>query len=281
MTSVPPGFEDFKTAAAYAGVMIDHGENGVIVALDHGLHWGVLDGFEDPDATLRAVLDGNPDGVLASVPFLEHFEGILDENPAVTRLGTVDVLYDSTVPGERAGDEIHFQGFDVGRAARAGADGVKACMVFGREDPEVLATNAEFAATLTETAREHGLAAVLEPVLWGDRIGNDTDPDLIEHGARLGMELGADVLKLYYPGQERLQSIVDHSPCPVYVAGGPGGENDLSVLEMTANAVHADASGIIYGRKIWQHEDPAAMVRALDAVVNDGASATDALAYLE
>lgn len=254
-------------------------EDGVIVALDHGLHWGVLEGFGDPETTLRAVLDGGPDGILASVPFLRQYEGVLAEDRSVTRIGTLDVIYDSTVPGEGGEDEIHFQGFDVGTAAQIGADAVKACVVYGREDPDVLEENAEFAASVAKEARERGLSAVLEPVLWGDRIEDDTDPALIEHAARLGMELGADVLKLYYPGKDRLASIVDHSPCPVYVAGGPSGEDDLSVLEMTADAVDAGASGVIYGRKVWQHDDPTGMVRALDAVV-DGVPAEDAVDHV-
>jgi len=238
--------------------MIAH-DDGVIVALDHRLHWGVFEEFEDPGETLETVLGGGPDGVLASVPFLRRFAGVLDRYQSVTRVGTLDVIYDSTVPGDRTDDEIHFQAFDVDTAARVGADGVKVCVVYGRENPDVLAGNAEFAASVAQEARQRGLSAVLEPVLWGDRIPDDTDPDLIEHAARLGMELGADVLKLYYPGRERLASIVDHSPCPVYVAGGPEGEDDLSVLGMAADAVEAGASGIIYGRNVWQHDDPAGM----------------------
>lgn len=62
----------------------------------------------------------------------------------------------------------------------------------------------------------------------------------------------------------------------MYVAGGPEGEDDLSVLGMTADAVEAGASGIIYGRKVWQHDDPAGMIRALDAVVNEGAVPAEA-----
>jgi len=251
-------------------------DDGVIVALDHGLHWGVFEGFDDPAETLETVLGGGPDGVLASVSFLRQYADVLDRHPSVTRVGTLDLIYDSTVPGERAGDEIHRQAFDVDTAGRVGADAVKVCVVYGREDPDTLADNAEFAASVAEEARGRGLPAVLEPVLWGDRIDDDTDPDLIEHAARLAMELGADVLKLYYPGKERLASIVDHSPCPVYVAGGPKAEDDLSVLDMTAEAVEAGASGIIYGRKIWQHDDPAGMVQALDAVVTDRAAPADA-----
>jgi len=254
--------------------------DGVIVALDHGLHWGVFEGFADIESTLRSVLAGEPDGVLAGVSILRQYGDLLAEYPGVTQVDTLDLLYDSTVPGERADDEIHVQAFDVEAAKRVGADAVKVCVVFGRDDPAVLANNAGFAADVTQEASNHGLTPVLEPVLWGDRIENDTDPELIEHAARLAVELGADVLKLYNPGPAKLSKIVDHAPCPVYVAGGPGGESDRSVLETTAEAVEAGASGVIYGRKVWQHDDPAGMVGALDAVVNDGAAPGEALDHL-
>lgn len=252
----------------------------VIVALDHGLHWGVFEGFADIESTLRSVLAGDPDGVLASVSILRQYGDLLAEYPGVTQVGTLDLLYDSTVPGERADDEIHVQAFDVEAAARIGADAVKVCVVYGRENPAVLANNATFAADVAETARHDGLSTVLEPVLWGDRIANETDPELIEHAARLAVELGADVLKLYNPGPAKLSEIADHAPCPVYVAGGPGGESDRAVLETTAEAVEAGASGVIYGRKVWQHDDPAGMVEALDAVVSDGAAPSQALDHL-
>lgn len=43
----------------------------IVVALDHGSGMGAIDGFEDPQATLDAMLAGDPDGV----PFGPYFAG--------------------------------------------------------------------------------------------------------------------------------------------------------------------------------------------------------------
>ncbi|QSG12651.1 2-amino-3,7-dideoxy-D-threo-hept-6-ulosonic acidsynthase, DhnA-aldolase family [Halapricum desulfuricans] len=256
-------------------------ESGVIVALDHGLHWGTFPGFEDYRGTLETVLEGEPDGILGSVPFLNRFRDVLDASAATTRVGTLDVIHDSTIPGADDGAEIHRQAFSLEEAARVGADAVKVCVVYGREDPDVLAHNIEFAARIAENGREYGLDVVLEQVLWGNRIEDDQNPDLIEHAARLGVELGADALKLYYPGQERLDAITANTPCPVFVAGGAQSGDTRQFLETTRDAMDAGASGVTYGRNVWQHDDPSAMVRALKAIVNDGASPSKALSHLD
>lgn len=256
--------------------------DAVVVALDHGLHWGVFDGFEDRRATLEAVLEGEPDGILASVPFLEQYQDVLAEYPSVYTIGTVDIIHDSTLPGHQGANEIHRQAFSLEQAAEAGADAVKACVIYGREDPDVLGDNLEFAARIAAEGREHDLSVVLEPTLWGPRITDDLDADFIEQAGRIGSELGPDMLKLYYPGSaEAFRPVVEHSPCPVYVAGGPKAEDDLDVLEMTEGAVEAGSSGPIYGRNVWQHDDPAAMVTALKDIVHTGASAEEALRHLE
>ncbi|WP_092893080.1 class I fructose-bisphosphate aldolase [Halopelagius inordinatus] len=256
--------------------------SAVVVALDHGLHWGVFDGFEDRRRTLEAVLEGGPDGILASVPFLEQHRDLLDDHPSVYTIGTVDIIHDSTIPGEQASDEIHRQVFDLEDAARVGADAVKACLIYGRNDPGVLGDNLEFAARIARNGRHHGLEVVLEPTLWGPRIEDDLDADLIGEAARIGAELGPDILKLYYPGDaDAFAPIVDRAPSPVYVAGGPLAESESAVLEMTADAVDAGADGVIYGRNVWQHEDPASVVEALKDIVHDGATPDESLARFD
>ncbi|MFC7138769.1 class I fructose-bisphosphate aldolase [Halosimplex aquaticum] len=256
--------------------------DAVVVALDHGLHWGVFDGFEDRRATLERVLEGEPDGVLASVPFLEQYEDVFAEYPDVYKIGTLDIIHDSTLPGHQGANEIHRQAFSLEQADRAGADAVKVCVIYGRENPDVLGDNLEFAARVAAEGRNHDLSVVLEPTLWGPRITDDLDASFIEQAGRIGSELGPDMLKLYYPGSsEAFEPVVANSPCPVYVAGGPKAERDHDVLEMTEGAVAAGSAGPIYGRNVWQHDDPAGMVSALKAIVHDGATAEEALGRLE
>lgn len=262
--------------------MVDTLDRGVVVALDHGLHWGVFDGFKNRKVTLETVLAGEPDGILASVPFFEQYADIFGRHPDVYTIGTLDIIHDSTIPGHQGADEIHRQAFSLERAAEAGVDAVKMCLIYGRNDPDVLGDNIEFAATVAGEGRHHDISVMLEPTLWGSQVTDDLDADGIANAARIGSELGPDMLKLYYPGDSgAFESVVSTSPQPVFVAGGPAADDTATVLETTEEITTTGAAGITFGRNVWQHDDPAAMIAALSAIVNEDATADTAKKYFE
>ncbi|MDB6154360.1 MAG: fructose-bisphosphate aldolase, partial [Chthoniobacteraceae bacterium] len=94
---------------------------------------------------------------------------------------------------------------------------------------------------------------------------------------RQAVELGADIIKadptedvtLYHRVIEAAGRI------PVLVRGG-GKISDSEILRRTYDLMVQGAAGIVYGRNIIQHADPAGMTRALLAIVHDGASAAEA-----
>lgn len=250
--------------------------NAVIVAIDHGLHWGVYDDFADPEEMIENVLASGADGVLAGVPFLRRFADLLASYPDVTVIATLDQLHDSTIPGEHGSAEIHQQVFSVEAAAAVGADAAKVALVYGRQNPDVLAENIRFTAQAAERGREAGVPLVVEPTLWGQRIDGDLDGDLLADANRLAFELGADILKSPYPGRDAFAPITANAPVPLYIAGGPAVDTAEGLLEMVADASTAGADGVMFGRNVWQHENPAGVVQALQAIVHDGASPAEA-----
>jgi class I fructose-bisphosphate aldolase len=255
-------------------------DDAVVVAIDHGLHWGVYDDFADPEATLRTLLEANVDGVLAGTPFLRRFRSLIDGYD-VRRIATLDLLHNSTIPGGDDGSEIHSQVFSPQAAVEAGADAAKVALVYGRSDPAVLSENLEFVADAAATCNDLDLPLVVEPTLWGQRIDDEFDGELLADAARIGFELGADVIKAPYPGAAAFEPIVEHAPVPVYIAGGPAVESDRAVLEMVAGARDAGGRGVMFGRNVWQRDDPAAVVDALRRIVHDGASVDAAAEALE
>jgi class I fructose-bisphosphate aldolase len=245
----------------------------VFVALDHGLHWGVYEGFENPGELLESILESGPDGVLGSVPFLRRYQDRLDAHDAYT-IGTLDLLYDSTLPGDSENAEIHTQVFDASDAAQV-ADAAKVALVYGREDPAVLRSNVEFVAQAAKECRDVGIPLIVEATLWGQRATDEFDTEYLAHANRLAFELGADVLKSPYPptGFDR---IIDNAPQPVYIAGGPAADTDREVLEMVRGACDGGALGVMFGRNIWQRDDPAGIIEALEAIVHEDASVNTA-----
>lgn len=255
-------------------------EDAVVVAIDHGLHWGSYEDFADPEATLRTLLEANVDGLLASVPFFERFQSLIDDYD-IRRIATLDLLHNSTIPGGDDGTEIHAQVFSPEAAVEAGADAAKMALVYGRSDPTVLSENIEFVADAAQACNEADLPLVVEPTLWGQEIDDEFDGEMLADATRIGFELGADVLKTPYPGAEEFVPMVENAPVPVYIAGGPAVESDREVLEMVAGARDAGARGVMFGRNVWQREDPAAVVDAFRRIVHDGASVDEAAAALE
>ena len=109
----------------------------------------------------------------------------------------------------------------------------------------------------------------------------DGDEQKILPLVRQAVELGADIIKadptddvsVYHRVVETAGGI------PVLVRGG-GRAPEAEILARTAALIKQGARGIVYGRNIIQHPKPAAMTRALMAVVHDGASPSEALAFL-
>jgi DhnA family fructose-bisphosphate aldolase class Ia len=109
----------------------------------------------------------------------------------------------------------------------------------------------------------------------------DGNIDLILPLVRQAAELGADIIKAdpcdrvedYHRVIEIAQGL------PVLVRGG-GRVSDAEILSRTAALMAQGARGIVYGRNVIQHADPAGMTRALMAIVHDGATPEAALAML-
>jgi len=252
--------------------------NAVVVALDHGLGMGAVEGFSDPEATLDAVLAGDPDGVLVGSAFARHYGDRIDD-AGVETLVTADVVTFSTRPGHDEGMDIWTRPFDVEELLAHDPVGVKAVLVFGRDDRRLFERNIDAIGRLATELRGTGVPLIVEPVQWGSRVPDDlaTDHDYVEDACRIAWEIGADVLKAPYSGEpERYADLVDNSPVPVTVLGGPASGSTAAMLRDVREAVDAGARGPVIGRSVWQSDDPAAVTRALGEIVHEGASVDDA-----
>ena len=126
-----------------------------------------------------------------------------------------------------------------------------------------------------------GMPLMVEPLALKPSAGGydvDGDVEKIVPLVRQAVELGADVIKADPTDDldEYPRVIETAAPRPVLVRGG-GRVSDEEILRRTEAVVQRGAAGIVYGRNVIQHPDPAGMTRALMAVVHDGASAEDAL----
>jgi DhnA family fructose-bisphosphate aldolase class Ia len=166
----------------------------------------------------------------------------------------------------------------VERALAAGADGIKT-MIYPFGEDNSLADNG---AVGSEAARV-GLPWIAETIPGGFGRRDLHTPEKIAAGARIGVELGADMIKTFYTGDpESMRIVIENAGVPVVVLGGPKMESVRDVLQVVYDAVVvAGAAGVAFGTNIWTHRDPRAITAAIASVIHGGASVDEALEHVE
>jgi DhnA family fructose-bisphosphate aldolase class Ia len=150
--------------------------------------------------------------------------------------------------------------------------------------PEIREANIESIMALREQATRYGMPLMVEPLVMQDneKAGGgymvDGDTAKIVTLVRQARELGADLIKADPTDDidDYRQVIVAAGDVPVLVRGG-GRVDDRTLIERTIAVLAQGASGIVYGRNIIQHPNPAGITRALMAVLHEGAGVETAL----
>jgi fructose-bisphosphate aldolase/2-amino-3,7-dideoxy-D-threo-hept-6-ulosonate synthase len=236
--------------------------------MDHGASMGPIEGLTDPVAMAYRLGEAG-----ATAVFLHKG---LARMLASAPCGLIVHLSASTHTAPDPNLKVLASG--VEDALRIGADAVSVHVNLGSDSEAAMVADLGAAASACE---EWGLPLVAMVYPRGPRVKDPLDADLVSKAARLGAELGADVVKTNYTGDPRtFARVVEGCPVPVIIAGGPRCESDRQTLEMVRGAMDAGAMGVAFGRNVFSHRDPPAMVRALRAVVVDDALVEDALEAL-
>ncbi len=251
----------------------------VVIPIDHGIALGATAGLENARAVLSRLIAAGIDGTLLNPGMARQTADLFAARGAPARVLTADLPLHSNVPGEvetiRAYDLIA----DVDDALRLGVDAVKTMIVWGLEHDLQMKIIARI-GELRRACNQWEMPLMIEPVLWGPAIAEErkNDPALIAHACRICVELGADILKApYVADQGALRDLVAQTPVPVVILGGKKVERVADVLEMAEGAVRAGVRGVVFGRNVWQHDDPSAIVAALRRVVHENVPADEAL----
>ncbi|MBI2815303.1 MAG: hypothetical protein HYX72_00025 [Acidobacteria bacterium] len=133
-------------------------------------------------------------------------------------------------------------------------------------------------ATFSRQARKIGIA-LLGVVAVGDALGYlEKDADFLTRAGAILVAHGADFIKTYNCG-EGFERVVEACGVPVIVAGGKapkGVDETKDSLELAYDSMQKGASGIDFGRRVWRHKHPVAMIQALRAVVHENLNARQA-----
>ena len=253
------------------------------VAIDHGFfnEGSFLAGIENLPSAVATLVAAAPDAIQLTLGQSQHLQALpVRPKPALVLRTDVANVYGNQLPRALFSRII---AEPVEQALRCDA----ACVVVNLfnipDQPEVAEQCIQNILTIKPLCDRFGMPLMIEPLVFQSnaKAGGymvDGDPSKIIPLVRQAVELGADIIKadptadvsIYHKVVETAGGI------PVLVRGG-GRVSDDVILQRTSDLIAQGARGIVYGRNIIQHPNPAAMTRALMAVLHENATPAHAL----
>ena len=255
------------------------------VAIDHGFfnELGFLSGIEDLEKAVETLVGAGPDAIQLTVGQAEILQRIPGKaKPALVLRTDVANVYGRALPRTLFSRMIEQA---VEQALRLDATCVVVNLFQIPEQPELSDQCIRNIVKLKPECDRYAMPLMIEPLVFQPNAqagGYMVDGDLnkIMPLVRQAVELGADVIKAD-PTDNPLEyhRVVEVARVPVLVRGG-GKAEDLVILRRTEQLIGQGVAGIVYGRNVIQHANPAGMTKALMAIVHDGSTAEEARRFL-
>lgn len=246
----------------------------IIVPMDHGITVGPIKGLDDMHSTIGRLINGGADAILLNKGMIPHNFDSLKEKA----VGVIMHLSGSTDMGINSLYKVPTG--TIYEALAMGCDAVSVHINLGSDkEPDMLRD----LAAISSECYQYGLPLLAMIYTRGGKIRNEYDAGLIKHAARLGAEIGADIVKVNYTGDRNsFEEVVRSCPVPVIIAGGEKINDDYKLLRMVFEAIQAGAKGVSIGRNIFQHNNIEALLKAISFIVHQNTSFETALdAYKE
>lgn len=240
-----------------------------MVAINQGITMGPRDGIEDVGKIITQLLPEHPDSFTIHRGAACQYADLYSGKAALILKSTNRTAFFGP-------DEVQIS--DVEDAVALGADAISIGLTMC--DPREQET-LRMASQIISAAEKYGMPTVAHAYPSGSLIeaGEHHSEKYVGYAVRAAKELGIDIIKTYWTGdQDSFARIVSYgSPCKVVISGGPKCHTLKECFSMTWLGMQAGAAGITYGRNIWQHEFPAAVLRGLNAIVHGHATLDEAM----
>jgi class I fructose-bisphosphate aldolase len=275
--STRPGLERLGLStgkkARLQRILYQHGlGNGTVIFLpyDQGLEHGPRDFFANPAASdpayvIKLALEGGFNGIAIQIGLAEKFYWeYAGQVPLVLKLnGKTDI--------SSAIDPLSPVNATVADAVRLGADAVGYTLYVGSPAQEH-----DFGQYLRvrEDAQRLGMPLIVWAYPRGTAIEAKGGKDsfyAVDYAARTASELGADVVKVNFPhpekrsgvpgayggefsSQQAIDAVVRSANRSLLLVSGGERAGDEAMLEKARESMEAGATGLIFGRNVWQRE---------------------------
>jgi DhnA family fructose-bisphosphate aldolase class Ia len=253
------------------------------VAIDHGVcnEPSFMVGLEDMAAVVGTLIDAKPDAIQMAYGQSD----LLQNRPEKDKPALVMRIDMGNPYNDRRHRSMWSKLQNADEPIIGALEMDAACVVVNLfmlpDEPELFRQCVENISRVRAACHKYGMPLMIEPLVMlpNDVRGGyqvDGNAEKIVTLVRLASEMGADIIKAdptENPGD--FHRVVEAARVPVLVRGG--GKEDLrTVLQKSAALMAQGAKGMVYGRNIYQHDNPKAVVAALMAMIHDGADGNEA-----
>ena len=244
----------------------------VIVPMDHGVTVGPIKGLTNLNEMVDKVAEGGANAVLGhrGLPLYGHRRYGKD-------IGLIIHLSGASSLSPDPNNKVLVMNVD--EAIVMGADAVSVHINVGADYESDMF---KLLGSVSGECMRWGMPLVAMMYPRGKKVKSEHDVEAVKLAARVGAELGADIVKTNYTGDvDSFREVVQGCMVPVVVAGGPRMENSKQVLQMVWEASQAGAAGASIGRNVFQAPDPTKMVRAIAKIVHEDYTSSEAMKEIE
>ena len=234
----------------------------LFLAYDQGMEHGPTDFNEeniDPERVLAIADSGYFTGVILQKGVAEkYYFGKSYKVPLIVKLnGKTNLVRDE--------DPYSSQICSIKEALSYGAKAVGYTIYVGSEFETKMTE--EF-GKIEQEAEEAGIPVIAWMYPRGRNVPDENDPKLIAYAARIGLELGADIVKIRYTGDSAsFKWVVQSAGKTKVVVMGGSKESEETFLERTRTVMEAGAIGLAVGRNVWQAEKPLAVAEKIARII--------------
>ncbi len=254
-------------------ILFQHGLcNGTALFLpyDQGLEHGPRDFFANPDAAdpgyiARLAVEGGFNGIVLHIGLAEKFAwDFAGEVPLILKLnGKTEIPSDA--------EALSPVTATVADAVRLGADAVGYTLYVGTP---AQAADIDACRRIREEASRLGMPLIVWAYPRGSAIEAKGGKDsfyAVDYAARVASELGADMVKVNFPhpekrsgvpaaydadfsAQQAMDAVVRSANRTLVLVSGGERAGEEAMLEKARQSAEAGATGLIFGRNVWQRE---------------------------
>jgi predicted phospho-2-dehydro-3-deoxyheptonate aldolase len=239
----------------------------VIIPMDHGVTVGPLAGLSNMQETIRSVALGGANAIIIHKGLVET---------AIRNRGKMGLILHLSASTQIAIDpDSKTLICTVEEAIKLGADAVSIHINLGTENERSMLKDL---GSVSKVAMEWGMPLLAMIYVKTNRVEDENAVKTVKRAARLGAELGADIVKVPYTGSpESFREVVEGCFVPVVIAGGEKTKIDRDILGMVKGAMTAGGAGVSIGRNVFQHKDPSKIVRSICKIVHHGSTMEEGL----